>query len=126
VYESRERAPQRVDVHTGTLRDRSGALMGLWTTIRQVEDEHQVELCRELDAGFMSTVFWWAEGKALEDVLSSSRMAAGDFVRNCKQLLDLMRQIEEVADADVADVAAAAGEAVNRSVVAYTGLEPVA
>jgi ATP-dependent RNA helicase HelY len=126
VYESRERVPQRVDIPTATLRDRSRALMGLWTTIRQVEDEHQVELCRELDAGFMSTVFWWAEGKALEDVLSSSRMAAGDFVRNCKQLLDLMRQIEEVADPDVAAVAAAAGEAVNRSVVAYTGLEPVA
>ena len=31
-------------------------------------------------------------------------MAPGDFVRNCKQLIDLLRQIEEVADPGVAAV----------------------
>ena len=31
-------------------------------------------------------------------------MAPGDFVRNCKQLIDLLRQIEEVADPAVAAV----------------------
>ena len=29
-------------------------------------------------------------------------MAPGDFVRNCKQLLDLLRQIEDVARPDTA------------------------
>ena len=49
-------------------------------------------------------------------------MAPGDFVRNCKQLLDLLRQIEEVADPAVAAVIRAARRAVNRGVVAYTGV----
>jgi ATP-dependent RNA helicase HelY len=122
VYESRERVPRRADFPTSSVRARFGALSEVWSEIRRIEDEHQVELCRELDPGFVPVVFAWAEGKPLDDVLEISGMAAGDFVRNCKQLLDLLRQIEEVADPEVAVVARAAHEAVNRSVVAYTGL----
>jgi ATP-dependent RNA helicase HelY len=94
----------------------------LWSRIRRIEDAHQVELCRELDPGFAATLFDWAEGKALEDVLEVSALPAGDFVRNCKQVLDLLRQIEDVADPEVATTARAAYEAINRSVVSYTGL----
>jgi ATP-dependent RNA helicase HelY len=49
-------------------------------------------------------------------------MTPGDFVRNCKQLLDLLRQIEEVAGPELAPAFRSANQAVNRSVVAYTGL----
>ena len=63
--------------------------------------------------------------KPLEDVLAASGLAAGDFVRNCKQALDLLRQIEEVADEGVRDTARAARAAVDRSVVSYTGLDAV-
>jgi ATP-dependent RNA helicase HelY len=122
VYESRERVPRRSDFPTSAVRTRFRALSEVWSEIRRIEDEHQVELCRELDPGFVPVVFAWAEGKPLDDVLEISGMAAGDFVRNCKQLLDLLRQIEDVADPEVAVVARAAHDAVNRSVVAYTGL----
>jgi ATP-dependent RNA helicase HelY len=122
VYESRERTPRRTDIPTQNLRDRYRALSAVWSEVRRAEDAHQVELCRELDPGFIPTVFAWAEGKPLEDVLEASGLAAGDFVRNCKQLLDLLRQIEEVAEEDVATLARAAHDAVKRSVVAYTGL----
>jgi ATP-dependent RNA helicase HelY len=124
VYESRERTPRRVEMPSRSLADRVGALTNLWTNVRRVEDSHQVELCRELDTGFVPTIFAWAEGKPLEDVLEESGMPAGDFVRNCKQLLDLLRQIEVVSDAHVAAVARAAHASVNRSVVSYTGVEP--
>lgn len=122
VYESRERTPRRVEIPTGTLRTRYRALGTLWSGVRRVEDSHQVELCRELDAGFMDTVFDWAEGKALEDVLAASQMTPGDFVRNCKQLLDLLRQVEEVAGPELEPAFRTAYQSVNRSVVAYTGL----
>jgi ATP-dependent RNA helicase HelY len=123
VYESRERTPSRADIPTGPLRDRYRRLTALWAEIRRLEDGHQVELCRELDPGFVSTVFDWAEGKPLEDVLSASGMVAGDFVRSCKQLLDLLRQVEAVAGPTEAPSAAAARSAVNRGVVSYTGLD---
>jgi len=122
VYESRERIPRKVDIPTGALRIRHRSLSTQWSRVRAVEDSHQVELCRELDPGFMDTVFGWAEGKALEDVLSASGLTPGDFVRNSKQLLDLLRQIEEVAGPELSPAFRAAHQSVNRSVVAYTGL----
>jgi ATP-dependent RNA helicase HelY len=126
VYESRERVPTRPQIPTQALRDRSRELAELWGTIRRAEDANRVELCRELDPGFMATLHRWAAGGALEEVLQESDLPAGDFVRNCKQVLDLLRQIEVVAGAAVAAGARAAQVAVNRSVVAYTGLEAVA
>ena len=81
-----------------------------------------LELCRELDPGFATAVFHWADGKALDTVLGETGMAPGDFVRSCKMLVDLLRQISEVAPDDVAPLARQAHLAVNRGVVSYTGL----
>ena len=64
----------------------------------------------------------WAEGVSLEEVLEETEMAPGDFVRNCKQLLDLLRQIEDVAPPATADLFRAARTAVLHGVVAYTGV----
>jgi ATP-dependent RNA helicase HelY len=121
VYESRERTPRTGDLPTGELKARYRRLEDLWRRVRRVEETNQVELTRELETGFASTAFHWAEGKQLEDVLIETEMAPGDFVRTCKQLLDLLRQIEEVAGA-AGRVAGEARMAVNRGVVAYTGV----
>jgi ATP-dependent RNA helicase HelY len=122
VYESRERVPRQADMPTADTAERYQRLDRLWRRIRRSEDSHHVELCRELEAGFASPVFQWAEGKPLQDVLAETGLAPGDFVRNCKQLLDLLRQIEEVASARTAELAHQAIESVNRGVVSYTGV----
>jgi ATP-dependent RNA helicase HelY len=122
VYESRERVPQRGEMPTIESADRYRRLAGLFRRVRRSEEAHHVELCRELDVGFAIPVFHWAEGKPLEDVLGETSLAPGDFVRNCKQLLDLLRQVEDVADGDVAALVHRAREAVNHGVVAYTGV----
>src|SRR5213594_4688390 len=83
----------------------------LWRRIRRSEDSHHVELCRELEAGFATPIFQWAEGKPLDDVLRETGMAPGDFVRSCKLLLDLLGQIEEVAPDDVVRIVRRAHEA---------------
>jgi ATP-dependent RNA helicase HelY len=122
VYESRERVPREGRMPTPATTDRFARLGAIYHRIRRAEDDHHVELCRELEAGFASPVHRWAEGDPLEDVLRETGMAPGDFVRNCKQLLDLLRQIEEVAEGQQAEVVRRAREAVNRGVVAYTGV----
>jgi ATP-dependent RNA helicase HelY len=122
LYESRERIPRRAELPTPALRARMREMESLWRRIRGVEESHQVELSRELDAGFAATIFAWAEGKPLEDVLGEAALTPGDFVRTTKQILDLLRQIREVAPSEVAATATAAADAVNRSVVAYTGV----
>jgi ATP-dependent RNA helicase HelY len=122
VYESRERTPRKEEMPTGRLAARYRRLEDLWRRVRKVEESHQVELTRDLETGFAPTAFHWAQGKPLEDVLADTEMAPGDFVRTCKQLLDLLRQIEEVAEGDAGQSAGSARLAVNRGVVAYTGL----
>jgi ATP-dependent RNA helicase HelY len=122
VYEGRERVPLSGEMPTEGTRERFVQLQRLWRTVRRTEDEHQVQLCRELEQGFAAPIFHWAEGKPLEAVLAETEMAPGDFVRNCKQLLDLLRQVEDVAEPSVAASFRGAHDAVLRGVVAYTGV----
>jgi ATP-dependent RNA helicase HelY len=122
VYEARERHPLTGRMPTGPTADAYERLQRLWRQVRRAEDAHQVQLCRELEPGFAEPVFHWAEGKPLEDVLDETEMAPGDFVRNCKQLVDLLRQIEEVAPPDAAGAVRRARDAVTRGVIAYTGV----
>jgi ATP-dependent RNA helicase HelY len=51
-----------------------------------------------------------------------TEMAPGDFIRNCKQLVDLLRQIEDVAAPGTAAQVRAGRESILRGVVAYTGV----
>ena len=97
-------------------------LQRIWGRVRRIEDDHQVQLCRELEDGFATPVYHWAEGTPLDDVLAETEMAPGDFVRSCKQLIDLLRQIEDVAAPATASLVRRAREAVHRGVVAYTGV----
>jgi ATP-dependent RNA helicase HelY len=122
VYESRERTPLPGVLPTSALVDGYERLQRLWRQIRRAEDAEEVQLCRELDPGFAGPIYAWAEGAALEDVLEETDMAPGDFVRNCKQLIDLLRQIEEVAEPKFRQQARAAREAVARGVVGYSGV----
>ncbi|HYJ61131.1 MAG TPA: DEAD/DEAH box helicase [Actinomycetota bacterium] len=122
VYEARERHPLTGRMPTGATADAYERLQRLWRQVRRAEDAHQVQLCRELEPGFAEPVFHWAEGKPLEDVLDETEMAPGDFVRNCKQLLDLLRQIGEIAPPATAAAVRGAIDAVARGVVAYTGV----
>ena len=120
VYESRERFPRPAEMPTAEADRRFRQLLRVWKTVRKVEDAHHVELCRELEAGFAEPIWRWAEGGDLAHALDQTRMTAGDFVRNCKQLLDLLRQIEDVSSDK--SIPKAAREAINRGVIAYTGI----
>ncbi|HEX5936724.1 MAG TPA: DEAD/DEAH box helicase [Actinomycetota bacterium] len=122
IYEGRERVPLSGEMPTAETKERSERLQRLWRRIRRTEDEHQVQLCRELEPGFATPIHHWAEGEALDDILGETEMAPGDFVRNCKQLVDLLRQVEEVAPPGTAAGVRAGREAILRGVVAYTGV----
>ena len=122
VYESRERVPLPGELPTSITKERYELLERTYRRIRRIEEEHQVELSRSLDAGFATPVFHWAEGKPLQDVLEETEMAPGDFVRNCKQLIDLLHQIEDVAEDGTAEQFRQARGSVMHGVVAYTGV----
>ncbi|MQA98907.1 MAG: DEAD/DEAH box helicase [Actinobacteria bacterium] len=98
-------------------------LLKLWRDIRREEEPRGLELTREPDPGFADVAYRWASGVALEDVLGEED-APGDFVRSTKQLVDLLRQLEEIAPSET--LAATIREAidnVHRGVVAYSSVE---
>ena len=78
---------------------------------------------RPPEAGFAPTAHAWAAGEDLSVLLKSDEeMTAGDFVRNIKQLIDLLRQIGQVApDPSTARSARQAADAIHRGVVAISG-----
>jgi ATP-dependent RNA helicase HelY len=124
VYETRgPESDKVVEMPTPAGRRVHGELMRLWKQIRRKEDERGLELTREPDPGFADKAFRWAAGWPLEDVLSEDD-PAGDFVRATKQLIDLLRQIEEVTgDEDLRAAVARAVAGLHRGVVAYSSLE---
>ena len=69
----------------------------LWAELDALERDHKVDYLREPDAGFAWAAYRWAEGDALDDVLGVIDLAAGDFVRWMKQLLDLALQVADAA-----------------------------
>ena len=62
-----------------------------------LEREHKLDFLREPDLGFAWAAYRWAEGAALDEVLHETDLAAGDFVRWVKQLLDLTDQVADAA-----------------------------
>ena len=61
----------------------------------------------------------WARGERLARVLERAELAPGDFVRNAKQLVDLLRQLATVSpDRVTAATAHDAASALQRGVVA--------
>lgn len=91
--------------------------------INNLERRSHLPLTREVDAGFADAARAWARGEDLAKVLEGG-LPGGDFVRNIKQLVDLLRQIALVAPNPLTRASAEeASEALYRGVVAVaTGL----
>jgi ATP-dependent RNA helicase HelY len=96
---------------------------GTWADLHQVERSYKVSFLRPPDFGFAWAASRWASGAALHEVLEESEMTAGDFVRQCKQLLDVVDQVADAAGAgDLRTTARQASDALRRGVVAYSSL----
>ncbi len=137
LYESRgdaPGAPEGVDVPTGKLRRALNQTRRLWTELRADEQRHRITQSREPDDGFVAAIHCWATTGDLASALAASDAAgtgspspasgrypqsAGDFVRWCRQVLDLLDQVRNAAPTPV--LRATAKRAINdirRGVVA--------
>lgn len=91
--------------------------------LKDLEDEHRIESVGPIDLGLVEAVHRWVAGRSLEVVLKSGDLAAGDFVRWCKQIIDLLDQIAQVAPtARVRETAHRGVVGLRRGVVAYSSL----
>ena len=107
LYESRgdtPTAPGRVDIPTGNVRRALNQTRRLWTELRADEQRHRISHSREPDEGFVPAIYRWAATGDLTSALaasdaagSGSPLSAGDFVRWCRQVLDLLDQVRNAA-----------------------------
>jgi len=125
VYEARRDGPVEARVPAGQIGEVLQSTARLWAELEDDERRHRLDRTREPDAGFAWPIYRWARGEALEKVLlqaeaNGQELLAGDFVRWCRQVIDLLDQIRDVVGSrdPVGVAAAAAVTAIRRGVVA--------
>ncbi len=132
VYESRGGdgpSAQVQEAPTAGLRGALAQTRRLAGQLRIDENRHRIAPSREPDEGFVAVVYRWATSGDLGSALAAAElsgapapMSAGDFVRWCRQVLDLLDQVRIAApDAGLRAVAKRAIDDIRRGVVAVDG-----
>ncbi|WP_341361115.1 DEAD/DEAH box helicase [Georgenia sp. M64] len=107
----------------GMLGQALDATVGLSARLAELEREHGVRVTDPVDLGLVGAVHLWARGETLADVLRVAELGAGDFVRWCKQVLDVLDQLATAApSARMAQRAHEAMGLVRRGVVAWSSV----
>ena len=124
VYEHRSRSPAPPPwFPSRRARERVAALESLASELNAAERGASLPETRPPDPSFFALAHAWAAGEALDEVLGDEDLSGGDFVRNVKQLIDLLRQIGDGAAAPAtARAARQAADALFRGVVAASSL----
>jgi len=124
VYESRRETEMLPRIPAGAISDALAETARLWAELTDDERRHKIATTREPDLGFAWPVHRWARGESLTTVLAAAAqngqaLSAGDFVRWCRQVVDLLDQVRVAATGTpLAQTAADAVMAVRRGVVA--------
>jgi ATP-dependent RNA helicase HelY len=132
VYEARRDEPAGERMPTAAVRDAFADTLRVWGDITEDEADLGLPASREPELGFVWPVYRWARRESLGRALGgsgdaiSAELSAGDFVRWCKQVLDLLDQIATApgeTDSPVRERARSASRALRRGVVAQ-GMQP--
>jgi ATP-dependent RNA helicase HelY len=130
VYETRggdgPGPPRNAEVPTAALRQALHRTRRLSAELRGDEHRHRITLSREPDDGFVAAIYRWASNGDLVAALaaadtegSGSPLLPGDFVRWCRQVLDLLDQVRNAApQPELRATAKRAIDAIRRGVVA--------
>src|SRR4029453_3169081 len=98
-------------------------MTGLCTDLQRLEREHRLRFLHQPDFGFAEAVYQWSNDASLDEVLTETELAAGDFVRAMKQLIDVVAQIADAAGpGPLRRTARESLDLLRRGVVAYTPL----
>nr|WP_255633320.1 DEAD/DEAH box helicase [Demequina sp. TTPB684] len=92
----------------------------IWSRLDDMHSEHQLPPLPAPHWGLVRSIHGWAQGKGLDAVLDGTSIAPGDMVRWCKQVIDALDQIAQVAPSSATrERAVTVISAMRRGVVAY-------
>jgi ATP-dependent RNA helicase HelY len=115
-----------IDMPTPAVRRALAETRRLSDALRSDEERHRLAPSRQPDEGFVPAIYRWATTGNLAAALDASDAAgngsplpAGDFVRWCRQVLDLLDQVRNAApESSVLTAAKRAIDDIRRGVVA--------
>jgi ATP-dependent RNA helicase HelY len=125
TYEARrpEGRPEEPWFPSSRLKRRWAQLETMATELNLAEEEAGLPLTRRPDPGFVAHAHGWAAGEELAEVIVDEAVSGGDFVRNVKQLIDLVRQLGQMApEPATAKAAQEAADRLFRGVVAASSV----
>ncbi|CAM3272110.1 RNA helicase [Occultella aeris] len=113
-------APRMPGGTNGSLARAVEATVLISQELELLEREHDLQPAEPVDLGLVRSIHQWAIGSSLEDVLDGTDLAAGDFVRWAKQVIDLLDQLTLAAPTPaLRSTARKAIESVRRGIVAH-------
>lgn len=124
TFENRKDFGGEANAATDRMADAMDATVRIWQELAADEKRHNLPITREPEAGFALAMHQWAAGAPLGYCLaaaaeSGAEMTPGDFVRWCRQVMDLLGQVAKTAYTDdVQANARRAIDAIRRGVVA--------
>ena len=98
VHESRRDDAPAPRLPSGPVGEALERTLVLWAELEDREGQHRLSTQRQPDIGLAPAISRWARGEGLDAVLRDTDLAAGDFVRRCKQLVDLLGQVGQASD----------------------------
>ncbi len=109
----------------GSLRDRWSSVEYVARELNLAEQGAGLPLTRPPDAGFLGLAYGWAFGEDLAETIEDEEITGGDFVRNIKQLIDLLRQMGSAAEVPATQKACReAADRLFRGVVSASSVVP--
>ena len=105
------------------MRHRWAQIDRLAAELNRAEEEAGLPRTRRPDPGFVGLAHAWAAGEDLAEVIADEEISGGDFVRNIKQVIDLIRQLADHGlEGAAAGTARAAADGLFRGVVAASSV----
>ena len=122
VFESRRESPGAARTPSGSAASALLATARVWAEISARERAIGLPPTRDPDPGFAAAVAAWCRGNTLADALAvavagGTDLSAGDFVRWCRQVIDLLDQVGGVEPGAVGAAARSAVGSLRRGVV---------
>ena len=92
----------------------------LWDDLENLAKKHKLQRSSKLEMDLSYPIHRWATGAKLDLVLESADLLPGDFIRWCKQIIDLLEQLAKASEGPISSKAKDAVDLVKRGIVAYS------
>ncbi|AKK03131.1 DEAD/DEAH box helicase [Corynebacterium epidermidicanis] len=124
TFENRKESGGEPEAATDEMATAMTATYSIWTELESDERRHRLPVTRMPDPGFALAMHQWTAGAPLDYCLqaanaSGAELTPGDFVRQCRQVVDVLEQVKKTGYTDeICRTARQAVDAIRRGVVA--------